>query len=29
MLFLILLPALIMFQGLRRQGKEIPDLEQE
>tara|TARA_S200000501_G_scaffold120529_1_gene113347 strand:+ start:1879 stop:2883 length:1005 start_codon:yes stop_codon:yes gene_type:complete len=28
-LFLLLLPALIMFQGLRKQGKKIPDIEQE
>jgi len=29
LLFLVLLPALIMFQGLRKQGNEIPDIEQE
>ena len=29
LLFLVLLPALIMFQGLLKQGKEFPDLEQE
>ena len=28
-LFLILLPALIMFLGLLKQGKEFPNLEQE
>ena len=28
-LFLILLPALIMFLGLLKQGKEFPNLEQD